>query len=573
MRRSGKKVIAFLAAMTMLYTGGLFVTTTAAAEIADAKDDIIVLYTNDAHNAYEAAVDEAGKVTCLGYAAIADYKKSYQNEGYMVTLIDCGDAIQGSTIGTLSNGKYIADIMAQVGYDIAIPGNHEFDFGMKNFLDLAKSAPYSYISCNFISLSDQKTVFEPYKVIDYNGVKVAYIGVSTPETFIQSTPVYFQDGKGNYIYGFAEGENGQELYRTVQNSIDSARDGGADYIVVLGHLGVDPSSSPWTSKEVIANTTGIDAFIDGHSHSTIPSELYKDKAGEDVVLTSTGTKLAALGKLVIKNDGTITSELITDYTGQNEETLTFIEGIKAKFAEKVAEVVARTDIDLVVNDPDDGNRLVRSQETNLGDLCADAYRELLGADIAFVNGGGVRATIKKGDITYGDIIAVHPFGNAACMIEATGQQILDALELGVKALPDGESGGFLQVSGLTYAIDTTIPSSVVTSEKGEFLRVSGAYRVQNVLVGGEPLDLNKTYKLASHNYMLKDGGDGYTMFKGAKILQDKVMQDNQVLIEYIKNSLGGRITADSIYANPYGAGRIDVLTEVADDAIPYDVAA
>ena len=208
--------------------------------------------------------------------------------------------------------------------------------------------------------------------------------------------------------------------------------------------------------------------------------------------------------------------------------------------------------------------MVRNQETNLGDLCADAYRTLLGADIAFVNGGGIRVDMPKGDISYGDIISVHPFGNMACLIEATGQQILDALELGSSAAGvgegAGESGGFLQVSGLTYEVDTTIPSAVVKDDKGLFVKVDGEYRVKNVKVGNEPLDLTKTYTLASHNYMLKSGGDGYTMFLENKILKDEVMVDNEVLIHYIVESLGGNVKAGSIYANPYGEGRIRVIT-------------
>ena len=521
-------------------------------------DDIIVLYTNDVHNAYEKSA------TCLGYASVAQYKKQLESLGYTVELVDNGDAIQGGIIGTLSKGSYIKDIMEKTGYTIAVPGNHEFDYGMKNFLTLADDAAYTYISCNFMDLKENKTVFEPYKIVDYAGKKVAYIGITTPETFTKSTPTYFQDEHGKYIYGFCEGQNGTALYRQVQNAIDAAKADGAESIVVMGHIGTDPSSSPWTSKEIIANTTGIDVFLDGHSHSTIPSEICKDKENKDVLLTSTGTKLTALGELKIHADGTYDSELVTEISMQDTATLQYVDEITAQFKELQETVVAGSEVDLVVNDPKNGKRLVRSQETNLGDLCADAYRTLLGADIAFVNGGGVRDNVSAGDITYGDIISVHPFGNAACLVEATGQQILDALELGARAAGAGESGGFLQVSGLTYDIDLRVPSSVVLDDKNMFVSVNGEYRVKNVKVAGEPLDLTKTYKLASHNYMLKSAGDGYTMFQKDKILQDEVMIDNQVLITYITEKLQGKIKADSIYADPYGAGRIRVITASTD---------
>lgn len=530
------------------------------------ENDIVVLYTNDVHNAYEQAIDDkTGKVTCLGYAAVAQYKKDMETAGNYVELVDAGDAIQGGVIGALSQGSYLVDIMNQTGYSIGVPGNHEFDFGMDRFLELAENkAEYDYVSCNFIDLRTNEPVFDSYEIKSYGDVDVAYIGITTPETYIKSTPTYFQDENGVYIYGFCEGNNGKNLYNRVQTAINEAKADGADYIVAIGHAGVDSASSPWTSKEIIANTTGLDAFIDGHSHSTIASEECTDKEGNTVVLSSTGTKLSSLGKMVIKADGTITSELVTDYTAQDEATLTVVNEITEQFKALKDTVVAKTEADLVINDPVSGKRMVRKQETNLGDLCADAYRTMLGADIAFVNGGGIRVDVKQGEVTYGDVISVHPFGNMACLIEATGQQILDALELGSSAAGIGEGagelGGFLQVSGLTYDIDTTIPSSVVKTEKGEFVKVDGEYRVKNVMVGGKPLDLNKTYTLASHNYMLKSGGDGYTMFKGNKILKDEVMVDNEVLINYIKNTLGGNIKVDSIYANPYGEGRIRVIT-------------
>lgn len=517
------------------------------------EKDIVILYTNDVHNAYEQTD------SCLGYAAVARYRKNMEAAGNYVELADAGDAIQGGVIGALSKGAYLVDIMNKTGYSIAVPGNHEFDFGMEQFLDLAENkAQYKYVFCNFVDLRTGAPVFDSFEMKTYGDVKVAYIGITTPETYTKSTPTFFQDKDGNYIYGFCEGNNGQDLYAQVQKTINAAKSEGADYVIAIGHAGTDAASSPWTSKEIIANTTGLSAFIDGHSHSIIPSETCQDQNGNPVVLSSAGTKLEAFGKMVIKADGTITSELITGFREQDAETLAFINDITAKFAELKNKVVAKTEVDLVIYDPKTGNRMVRSQETNLGDLCADAYRAMLGADIAFVNGGGIRVDIKKGDVTYGDIISVHPFGNMACLIEATGQQILDALELGSSAVGTGESGGFLQVSGLTYEIDTTIPSSVVKDEKGAFIKVDGTYRVKNVRVGGQALDLKRTYKLASHNYMLKSGGDGYTMFRGDTILKDEVMLDNEVLIRYITDTLGGTVKADSIYADPYGEGRIKI---------------
>ena len=511
-----RKFLSLLLTMAMVLS--LAVTVNAAAP----KEDITILHTNDVHCDYEK------------YAKVATLHKSAD------LLVDAGDHVQGGVIGTLSKGEYIVDIMNYLKYDAAVPGNHEFDYGMDQFLHIAKDlAKYPYISANFTG-KDGKPYFDAYKMFEVKGVKVAFVGVCTPETFTKSTPTYFQDANGNYIYGFCEGNNGADLYNAVQKAIDAAKAAGADYVIGLGHLGIDEQSSPWMSKEVIANTTGFDAFIDGHSHSTF-SETIKDKSGKEVVFEQTGTKLANVGKIIIKADGTITHENVDLNTVEPDaEAAAYIQTITDKFDALQKQVVAKTSVELTINGAD-GKRAVRNAETNLGDLCADAYRILLGADIAFVNGGGVRDNIKVGDIT--------------------GQQIKDALELGSAAYP-GESGGFLQVSGLTYTINADIPSSVVKNDKSEFVKVDGAYRVSDIMVGGQPLDVNKTYTLASHNYMLKDAGDGYTMFgtKNVKLLKDGVMIDNQVLINYIVNNLGGVVGEQ--YAAPQG--RITIKTAASD---------
>lgn len=534
--------------LSLLLTLAMVCSLAVTVSAAEPAEDITILHTNDVHCGYEE------------YAKVAALHKNAD------LLVDAGDHVQGGVIGTLSKGEYIVDIMNYLKYDAAVPGNHEFDYGMEQFLHLANDvAEYPYLSANFTG-KDGKPYFDAYKIFEVKGVKVAFVGVCTPETFTKSTPTYFQDADGNYIYGFCEGNNGADLYNAVQKAIDAAKAEGADYVIGLGHLGIDEQSTPWMSKEVIANTTGFDAFIDGHSHSVF-SETVKDKAGREVVFEQTGTKLANVGKLVIKTDGTITHENIDLSTVEADaETAAYLATITEKFDALQNKIVAKTGVELTINGVD-GKRAVRNAETNLGDLCADAYRILLGADIAFVNGGGVRANIAAGDITYKDIINVHPFGNMACLVEVTGQQIKDALELGAAAYP-GESGGFLQVSGLTYTINADIPSSVVKNDKSEFVKVDGAYRVSDIMVGGQPLDVNKTYTLASHNYMLKDAGDGYTMFgtKNVKVLQDEVMVDNQVLINYIVEKLGG-VVGDE-YAAPQG--RITIKTAPVVEPVPTE---
>ncbi len=541
-----RKILALLMALVLVFAGCAateepedHLVENPGEELA-LTGEVVVLYTNDTH---------CGVNDNIGFAGLAGIKAALEAAGNTVILVDNGDAIQGDTIGTLSKGEYIIDIMNQVGYDVAIPGNHEFDYGMEQFLALAEKAEFPYVSANFVK--EGENVFDPYVIIEAEGAKIAFVGVSTPKTITSSTPAYFQNEAGEYIYGFCQDETGEGLYAAVQTAVDAARAEGADYVFAMAHLGIEAECEPWTSSDVIVNTNGIDVVLDGHSHSTIEGDIVKNKDGEDVILTSTGTKFANIGCLTISTDGSVKTTLIND-AGTGE----FVAGVEEQFAELVNQVVATTAVDLTVNDPATGERMVRRQETNLGDLCADAYRAMSGADVAVVNGGGVRADIPAGDITYGQIISVHPFGNEMCMVETTGQAILDALEMGASGLP-GENGGFLQVSGLTYEIDLNVDSTVTKDENGFFTGVTGEYRVKNVMIGGEPLDAAKTYTLASHNYMIKLGGDGFNMFQNGNLLLDSVMIDNQVLINYIVDVLGGVVGED--YADAYGQGRITVI--------------
>ena len=533
----------------------------AAGETVPAlTQDIVVLFTSDVHCGIESG---------FGYAGLAAVRDQLAKTNHVI-LVDNGDAIQGEPVGTMTTGEALIDLMNAVGYEVAIPGNHEFDYGMDRFMELTEKANFPYISANFNK--NGEPVFDPYVIKEFEGVKVAFVGATTPKTITSSTPKYFQDDQGNFIYDFCQGDTGDALYDAIQGAVDAARAEGADYVVLMGHLGIEESCSPWMSTEVIANTNGIDALLDGHSHSELSQEKVLNKDGEEVLLSACGTKLANVGYLRIAVDGTLSTGL---YSWKNDVSVPALLGIEndvsqavaaatETLSEKLSEVVATSAVDLVVYDPvakmEDGSavRLIRNAETNLGDLCADAYRDQSGADIAFVNGGGIRVDIKAGDVTLNDILLVHPFGNAMCVVEATGQQILDALEWGAQVTPS-ESGGFLQVSGLTYEIHTYIPSSCTQDENGLFTGVAGEYRVKNVKVGGEDLVLDKTYTLASHNYMLKNAGDGFTMFQNDPILQDEVMIDNQVLINYITGTLGGVVGEQ--YANPYGDGRIVAVTE------------
>ncbi len=552
-----KKLLSFLVVLT------LFCTLLCGASFADEPErsaDIIILYTSDVH----CGIDQG-----YGYAGLQQVRDYLIKQGNDVILVDDGDNIQGEPIGTLTKGEALIDLMNQMGYSIAIPGNHEFDYGMDQFLSLVEKAKFPYISCNFNYKGE--LVFEPYVLRDLGGVKVAFVGMTTPKTLTSSTPAYFKDETGEFVYGFLQDETGAKLYEAVQKAVDDARAEGADYVVAMGHMGNEEACRPWTYADVISNTNGIDVFLDGHSHDT-DQVIMMNKDGEEVPRSACGTKLACIGYCRIAMDGTISTGL---YTWNNSETVpelfainnTMSKAVSAATSgldKKLKEVVATSQVDLTIYDPEavdsNGNpiRMVRRAETNLGDLCADAYRFQSGADIAFINGGGVRVSIAAGNITLNDIVKVHPFGNAMCVIEVTGQQILDALEWGARAVP-GETGGFPQVSGLSFEIHSYIESPCTQDEDSMCTGFEGERRVKNVMVGEEPIDPDKTYTLAGTDYMLLNNGDGYTMFDGAVLLQDRVKLDNQVLIDYITESLGGVIGPE--YEELTGEGRIVIFEE------------
>ena len=552
-----KKLLGLLLALAMLL--GCFSAVAEDAAPALTKD-LVILFTSDVH----CGIDQG-----FGYAGLYAVKQQMA-KSYNVLLVDDGDSIQGEPVGTMTKGDAIIDLMNAVGYDVAIPGNHEFDYGMDNFLSLTKKANFPYISSNF-TYKDE-LVFPAYVIKEVEGLKVAFVGITTPESITKSTPKYFQDENGNYVYGFMEDGTGEKLYAGVQSAVDAARAEGADYVIAIAHLGNEATSSPYTYADVLGNTTGIDAMVDGHSHDT-DQLVMKNKDGEDVIRAACGTKLEGIGYVTISaKDGSLSYGLYTwhnsvsapELLGIENEASQAVSAATDELNKKLATVVAKTAVDLTITDPtakdENGTaiRIIRNAETNLGDLCADAYKDQSGADIAFVNGGGIRVSIAAGDITLNDILKVHPFGNEMCVIEVTGQQVLDALEFGARNTP-GECGGFLQVAGLTYEIHTYIESSCTTDDKGMFTGVTGEYRVKNVKVAGEDLDLTKTYTLASHNYMLLDSGDGMSMFAGSKVLQKSVKLDNQVLMDYIVDTLGGVV--GEAYADPYGQGRIVAVSE------------
>lgn len=511
------------------------------------QQDIIILYTNDVH---------CGIEDNLGYAKVAGYKQDLLQQNPNVILVDAGDAIQGAPIGKLTNGEAIINIMNAMGYDFAIPGNHEFDYGMTQFLSLVPKLNSGYYSFNLIDKRTNKNILPAYKIFQFEDTKVALIGATTPNTLTSSTPTYFQDEQHNFIYTFCEDSTGQKFYDKLQQTVNTVRELGADYVILVGHLGINGSTPRYNSMTIANSTQGIDAIIDGHSHEIIPNLTINNKQGKPVLITQTGTKLQYLGKLTITPQGNISSELLNNLTTVDTTTADIIAQEKIKIEPLLQQTIGKSTIKLTTIDPQTKLRLVRSGETNFGDFVTDAFKTVLHADVAIANGGSIRNELPIGTFTYNDILTTFPFGNMCMSIEVTGQQLLDALELGAMNAPE-EFGGFLQISGATYTIDTTIPSNVLLNEQGNFVKVNGAYRIKDVQINGKPLDLQKKYTVAGTSYILRHSGNGMTMFNYSKIVQNEYMTDVDVLIEYIQNHLNATIGSE--YTNPYGQNRITII--------------
>ena len=524
------------------------------------KKGVMILFTSDIH----CGVNEG-----FGLSGLYQIRKSMEKQGYEILLVDDGDAIQGETIGLLSKGESIIKLMNKMHYDVAIPGNHEFDYGMDQFFKLVDEADFPYISCNFTR--NDELVFDPYTIKEAGNIKIGFVGVTTPRSIITSNPKFFQDEKGDLIYGFKQDETGKKLYDAVQKAVDDVRAEGADLVYLVAHLGNEEKARPWTYADVIANTNGIDVVLDGHSHDT-EQVVMKNKDGEEVVRSAVGTKMNCIGYSRISPEGKI--EKTDIWTWENKESAPALFGFDNKIQKKVDAAeeeteknlgveVGETEAELTIDDPvaKDSHKIpfpvIRCAETNLGDFCADAFRAQGGTDIGICNGGGIRRSIDKGKITMKELISMFPFNNDTCVVELTGQQILDALEWGSRAVP-GENGGFLQVSGLSYEIHTYIDSTCKADESVFFKGVEGERRVKNVKVGDQDLDPEKTYTVCGTEYVLLDKGDGYSMFDGAEVLNRNLKTDLQIIVDYISD-LGGVIGEQ--YADPYGQGRIVIVEQ------------
>ena len=548
MKKLCKRIITFSLVLCMalsVFTGVVYAADT---------DTVVILYENDVHCAVE------------GYSKLAAMKKELSETYTNVGVVSVGDFVQGGTLGAVSKGEYIVNLMNKVGYDAIALGNHEFDYQLPRLNELNAMSNTKFISCNFQKIGEDKSYFEPYTIVSYGNVDVAYIAITTPETINSSSPAQFKNDKGELIYTFNE----SKLYDIVQTNINAAETAGADYVIALSHIGYDESGNLADITDVIENTDGFDVVLDAHSHSVIEEKVIKDKSGDDVLLTSTGTKFEYIGKLTIKN-GTFDTELVEveSYTKTDPVVDAYITEINENYAQLGNRKIGESKVEFITHDKD-GNRLVRNAETNLGNFCSDALRVMTGADMSFVNGGGLRAPMEAGEVAFNDIFSVFPFNNQIVTAEISGQILIDFLEMAVMNYPE-EDGSFPHMSGVTFSVNKSIPTSVKVDENGFFEKVDGAYRVYNVKVldktSGEykALDPNGKYILAGFNYFILDFGGGMTMFKDAKILDAEGTLDVELLENYIVGHLGGVIGEEYAEVKPNISFTDGVITETPDN--------
>ena len=548
MKKLCKRIITFSLVLCMalsVFTGVVYAADT---------DTVVILYENDVHCAVE------------GYSKLAAMKNELSETYTNVGVVSVGDFVQGGTLGAVSKGEYIVNLMNKVGYDAIALGNHEFDYQLPRLNELNAMSNTKFISCNFQKIGEDKSYFEPYTIVSYGNVDVAYIAITTPETINSSSPAQFKNDKGELIYTFNE----SKLYDIVQTNINAAETAGADYVIALSHIGYDESGNLADITDVIENTDGFDVVLDAHSHSVIEEKVIKDKSGDDVLLTSTGTKFEYIGKLTIKN-GAFDTELVEveSYTKTDPVVDAYITEINENYAQLGNRKIGESKVEFITHDKD-GNRLVRNAETNLGNFCSDALRVMTGADMSFVNGGGLRAPMESGVITFNDIFSVFPFNNQIVTAEISGQILIDFLEMAVMNYPE-EDGSFPHMSGVTFSVNKSIPTSVKVDANGFFEKVDGAYRVYNVKVldktSGEykALDPNGKYILAGFNYFILDFGGGMTMFKDAKILDAEGTLDVELLENYIVEHLGGVIGEEYAEVKPNISFTDGVITETPDN--------
>ncbi len=539
--RSRHKLLALALSLALLLSLAVPVcaaeTTTSTTK--DLTGHIVILHTNDVHGGI------------AGYAKLAAVKESYTASGAYTLLVDAGDYIQGDPTVSASQGKTAIELMNSTGYDAATVGNHEFDYGYANLKTISAQANFPILAANV--QYNGATAFDSHTIFTAaNGKKIGVFGLETPETATKAHPAKIQ---GVTFVG------GQDMMKLAQTEVDTLKAAGCDYVICLGHLGIDAESTGNRSIDVLNAVTGIDVFIDGHSHSTLDQiKAATNGTGKvgNAYLTSTGTKLANVGVVDIAPDGTITTSNVPldTLTAENADTAAVIQRIQQQIDADYGAVFAQSEVQL------NGEKAqVRTGETNLGDLITDAMLWQAGTlgekvDAAISNGGGIRASLSVGGLTKKDINTVLPFGNTLYLVKLTGAQLLEALEASTCSLPES-IGAFPQVSGIEYTVNTGAKFSSTENYPGStYGKPNAVNRVTIQRVGGAAFDPAETYTIVTNDF-LGAGGDTYYTFKSSPVGYDTGVPLDEVLMDYITAQCKGTITKAA-----YGqtAGRIHMIS-------------
>jgi len=504
---------------------------------------IVILHDNDVHCAIE------------GYLPFAGYKRAVidADTAYVAT-VSSGDYVQGGSLGSVSRGSYIIDMMNAVGYDVVTLGNHEFDYGGERMQELMSSLKAEVVSANVSLAGEVQTLYAPFTLRRYGNRTVGFVGATTPGAAVSEAYTFF-DKQGNPVFDAHE----DEVTLRVQQAVDEARAQGADYVILLSHLGEVPVLSYVNTTELIAQTRGIDAVLEGHTHNLIVEQWIDNANGKPVLLTETGTRFSHIGKLVISPDGTLHAECIPvdQVSGLHDaRTDSVMAVIDAEVSGLMEQKLIHSGFPLFANDAQ-GNRIIRCSETNLGDLVSDAMRVVTGTQIALMNGGGIRADIAEGDVKYMHVNDVLPFSNSVLTLYMTGQQIVDLLEWTCQDLPE-MSGNFMQASGLRYTADCRYQNQLSVDEEGVLI-VEGKRRVIKVeVLDGDrylPIDPHRKYLVTTIEYISNTGRAFPTMVPLPHV-NDDLMGDIECLIQYL-NMMDGEMPER--YRKPDGEGRIKIL--------------
>ncbi len=478
-----------------------------------AAAELIIFHTNDMHSRI-LDTDDGGH--SIGLAEISAAVKKVKAKNPATLWFDAGDTFHGMPMITISRGESLVPLLNEAGLDAMTAGNHDFNYGSAQLEKLVKQLKFPLLDANVVRKSNGKLLFKPYKIFKVDGIKVGVFGLSTPETMFKTNP------KNVTTVEFLNPVDvSKEMIKKLRPK--------CDVLIAVMHMGVD-ASSEFTSERIARETDGIDLIVDGHSHTALPEGIRV----KDTLIVQANCYEHFLGKatievenhkIVAKKAELLTAEEIKAIAPvPDKKILATLAEVKAKSEKLLDEVVAHSDKEL------SGERLlVRRNESELGNLAADAFRWTAKSDIAIANGGGLRADLPAGDVRKRNTMAIFPFGNTLRVAEIKGSAVREMLEHSVEYYP-ASFGGFLDVSGLTFSYDPSKP---------------GGHRVEKILVGGQPIDENKTYTIALADFQTA-GGDDYTMLKGLKIVGEYGTFD-EILADYL-NRVGmkgievGRIT-------------------------------